>query len=698
MRTSVLLAVLCLVVCPLAFASSLDAIAPSSIYVGSVEEYVQLRGSDLLGSVATTVQFSGPAGVFEIEPSLGSPSLLTVFVPDAVSSVAGTYAVRVFSDDGTAVRSTSPVSFSVIARPVDPPLLILPESLVAEATGPSGAKVDFQVAAISFADATATMTCDHHAGDLFPLGSTTVLCSATDSAGTANGGFLVRVADTTPPVITVPSDILSTSTTVTFEASATDLVDGSLDVTCSRPAGSTFAPGTTTVVCTATDASLNLGRGSFTVSVKTAATPTLTVPADFTAEATSLDGAVVTYSATADLGATVSCSPASGSTFAFGKTTVVCTASTADVSVSDSFVVTVTDTIGPVLTLPGNISVNATNSSGAVVNYVATAVDGVSGSVAVTCSPEAGTTFPLGLTTVNCFAYDGLTNISRGTFNVTVNNPVPPPVLHVPSDITTEATSASGAVVSYSVTVTPASATFVCTPPSGSTFAIATTTVNCTATNSAGSTSASFHVTVRDTTKPVLTLPGDLTAEATSPSGAILAFVATATDTVDGSVTVVCSPPSGVTFPIGSTLVQCSATDAHNNTATGGFFVNVQDTTAPAIVKITASVTYLWPPNHNLVPVTFTVQTSDAADPNPVTVIKSISSSQPQNSGGDGNTSPDYNISGPLSANLRSERNGTTDRIYTITFKTTDAAGNFTTATYQVIVGQPPSTRGRVTH
>jgi hypothetical protein len=76
----------------------------------------------------------------------------------------------------------------------------------------------------------------------------------------------------------------------------------------------------------------------------------------------------------------------------------------------------------------------------------------------------------------------------------------------------------------------------------------------------------------------------DVTVEATSASGAVATYTApTATDIVDGSVTVTCSPASGATFPVGNTTVACSATDAHQNTGTGTFVVHVVDTTAPQI-------------------------------------------------------------------------------------------------------------------
>jgi len=78
-----------------------------------------------------------------------------------------------------------------------------------------------------------------------------------------------------------------------------------------------------------------------------------------------------------------------------------------------------------------------------------------------------------------------------------------------------------------------------------------------------------------DTTPPVLSLPSDITAQATGPSGAVVTFSATAEDAVDGVVPVVCIPASGSTFPLGTTKVDCSATDTSGNKATGSFKVTV---------------------------------------------------------------------------------------------------------------------------
>jgi len=89
---------------------------------------------------------------------------------------------------------------------------------------------------------------------------------------------------------------------------------------------------------------------------------------------------------------------------------------------------------------------------------------------------------------------------------------------------------------------------------------------------------------VTDTTAPVFDSYSDITTEATSSAGAVISYTnPTATDNVDPTVNVNCSPASGSQFPIGTTPVGCSATDLAGNTATSGFNVIVQDTTAPTI-------------------------------------------------------------------------------------------------------------------
>jgi dipeptidyl aminopeptidase/acylaminoacyl peptidase len=95
--------------------------------------------------------------------------------------------------------------------------------------------------------------------------------------------------------------------------------------------------------------------------------------------------------------------------------------------------------------------------------------------------------------------------------------------------------------------------------------------------------------TLEDTIPPVITVPEDITEEATSPDGAEVSFEVSAEDDVDGAVDVSCDYNSGGTFPIGETVVTCSAEDAAGNIAEESFTVTVQDTIDPD-VEITEAV------------------------------------------------------------------------------------------------------------
>ncbi len=158
------------------------------------------------------------------------------------------------------------------------------------------------------------------------------------------------------------------------------------------------------------------------------------------------------------------------------------------------------------------------------------------------------------------------------------------PTVTVPaSPVIAEATGPDGAAVTFSASADdPDEGRLAvdCAPGPGSTFPLGSTIVTCTATDAHENTgSASFTVLVRDTTPPDLTLPADITVNATSPNGAQVLYDATAADLVDGTLPVNCFPPSGTNFPIGSTTVNCSATDHAGNTASGSFNVHVKGAT-----------------------------------------------------------------------------------------------------------------------
>jgi hypothetical protein len=84
-------------------------------------------------------------------------------------------------------------------------------------------------------------------------------------------------------------------------------------------------------------------------------------------------------------------------------------------------------------------------------------------------------------------------------------------------------------------------------------------------------------VTVVDTEAPTLVgTPSSFTITTTNPAGTKVTYTPpTATDLVDPAPSVVCSPASGSTFPVGKTTVTCTATDATGNHASRYFQVTV---------------------------------------------------------------------------------------------------------------------------
>ncbi|MET0650259.1 MAG: choice-of-anchor Q domain-containing protein [Pyrinomonadaceae bacterium] len=155
-----------------------------------------------------------------------------------------------------------------------------------------------------------------------------------------------------------------------------------------------------------------------------------------------------------------------------------------------------------------------------------------------------------------------------------------------------------------------------------------------------------------------------------------------------GCGTVTCDHPSGSFFPVGDTTVTCTSPVG----PTCNFTVTVTDTEAPVIT--TSGPVTLWPPNHSYATFNVTGLVAGASDNCDSGVgvgsvtIAGVTSDEPDNGGGDGNTINDIVIAADCkSVQLRSERKSKGNgRVYTITFEVTDASGNVSTATAKVTV------------
>ena len=115
--------------------------------------------------------------------------------------------------------------------------------------------------------------------------------------------------------------------------------------------------------------------------------------------------------------------------------------------------------------------------------------------------------------------------------------------------------------------------------PSGNNFPVGTTTLTYSATDAHGNTgSATQLVTVVDNTPPQISCQANITLEPTCPSGAIATYTApVGTDNCPGAITTrTAGGASGTVFPIGTTTVTHTVTDASGNTASCSFTVTVK--------------------------------------------------------------------------------------------------------------------------
>jgi len=151
-----------------------------------------------------------------------------------------------------------------------------------------------------------------------------------------------------------------------------------------------------------------------------------------------------------------------------------------------------------------------------------------------------------------------------------------------------------------------------------------------------------------------------------------------------------------LTTAMGTHAFTLTVTDPGGLSAMATTHVTVRDTAPPAL-RVTLSPDALWPPNHKLVQITATVETSDSCDANPAVALKSITSNEPDDGLGDGDEPNDIQAvnGGPILFGtnvqtflLRAERSGMgTGRIYTVTYMVRDASGNESSASAQVSVG-----------
>ena len=283
-------------------------------------------------------------------------------------------------------------------------------------------------------------------GDIRNAGYDALLVPADQySTGQAGEGkayiyHLDALVDTTPPELVLPSlgDIEATGpdgALVQYVVTAADHVDPSPHVECSPQSGGTFPLGDTVVTCSATDATGNSIEDSFTVRVVDTTAPVFAPPfhdgLEIRVEGNTMGGANVTLpeptaTDSVDPEVSVTCSPSAGY-FALGQHTISCLAlDDRGNQDSGSYVLTVQDTIPPVLTVPGDLTVEGNSAGGANATLAdASATDIVDAGPVVNCDHRSGF-FALGDTQVSCAATDASNNTSTAGYRVRVVDTVAP--------------------------------------------------------------------------------------------------------------------------------------------------------------------------------------------------------------------------------------------------------------------------------
>jgi plastocyanin len=257
-------------------------------------------------------------------------------------------------------------------------------------------------------------------------------------------------------------------------------------------------------------------------------------------------------------------------------------------TVGPGFTITLTKDGAPVTTLPaGDYTLTVTDAAanhnfhifGPGLDEVVTSVPFI-GTVTTTIHLTRGTF---------TFQCDPHRTVMIGTFTV----PDTAPVANDDSAATTSGsattievlandTDADGDAITASIVTSPAGGTAAVNPDGTITYSAASffagtdTFTYRVSDGSLSSEPATVTVAVNDPAPPVLTVPIAMVANATSSAGAVVSFTATAADTVDPNPAVTCRPQSGSTFPIGTTTVDCTATDAAGNATSGSFRVRVR--------------------------------------------------------------------------------------------------------------------------
>ena len=315
--------------------------------------------------------------------------------------------------------------------------------------------------------------------EAFSVAEITTLASDTQNCGTG------------VPIVTAPADMVVEATAIETPvnigtATANDSVDGVIVATPST--SGPFALGNTTVTWSATDSDGNTGVADQVITVIDTTAPNITAPLDVTTSSMSETSVAIGNATASDIFA-VTVSNDAPALFPIGTTVVTWTA--VDISgniSSDTQSVTVDlipDTVAPVVTVPANITAEATGNLTIVNIGTATAVDAVDANPTIT--PSNSGPFGLGAHTIIWSATDAAGNTGTANQTVTVVDTTAP-VLTIPSDVTLQSPVATAVNIGQATATDAFSLNITNDAPA--IFQVGTTIVTWTATDINGNSSS----------------------------------------------------------------------------------------------------------------------------------------------------------------------------------------------------------------
>ena len=527
--------------------------------------------------------------------------------PSGSQFPVGSTVVTAGGPDGTAC------SFTVTVNDTQVPIISCPANVTTTESpaGSGSAIVNYPAPTVTDNDPQATATCDHPSGSSFPVGNTTVTCTATDRSGNSSQScsFTVTVDSASGCSFTCPQDITVNNTpgecqaVVTYPDATSSQACAAGTVTYSQASGTAFPVGTTTVTATRSTGE----TCSFHVTVVDSEAPHITCPANITVDANagSCDATVNPGTPTATdecpgvtvAGARADNGPLNG-TYHVGTTTITWTATdAAGNTASCQQTVTVKDVTPPTISCPANVTqANDPGQCSAVVDPGAAAATDNCGIESVSGVRSDGqpidAPYPVGTTTITWTATDQSGNQSSSCPQTVTVTDTQSPTVTAPADSSASAdANCQAAVPDYAATSTASdncgNPTVTQSPAAGTMVGQGAHTVTVTATDAAGHTGSDTVVfTVNDTTAPTITVPAGSSADANANCQAAVpdyAAASTASDNCDSTPTLTQSPAAGTMVGTGPHTVTVTATDDAGNHSSADVVFTVNDTTAPTV-------------------------------------------------------------------------------------------------------------------